>query len=162
MDIGAESSRCWVLWYHFCRLLFWEQPRAKPLPLMSYQTIRKTSFIWLWVFITQNLCFCNTKISGSSPSEILVFFLLFSRLEGYNCPRDIWGLFFWEPGVPHLMTGRKKTGSWWGFSINNYLDWTKNVLFMPLLMEKRVLEICSFSFRPFLILCYIPRETATI
>lgn len=65
------------------------------------------------------------------------FFPSFFRLEGYNCPRDIWGLFFWEPSEPHLMMGRKKTGSWWGFSINKCLDWTENVLFMPLLMEKK-------------------------
>lgn len=155
MDIGVESSRRWVLCDHFCRLLFWEQPRAKPLRLMSYQTIRKTSFIWLWVFITQNLCFCNTKY-------LAVHLLRFLFFPPFSIVREIFGGFFWEPSEPHLMMGRKKTGSWWGFSINNCLDWTENVLSMPLLMEKRVLEICSFSFRPFLILCYIPRETATI
>lgn len=71
-----------------------------------------------------------------------------------------WSLF--EPSMTQLMMGRKGTGFWRAFSMNNCLGWTENVRFMPLLMGKWVLEICSFPFHPFSKYCKILSVTSRV
>lgn len=123
---GAESARRWGLPPPFCSSFCSLRLNISHWCLLwSYQTIRKTSFICLWVFITQKLFL---QYSGGTKIRQLTFEIpphthLF-QIRKLRLSATYLRLIFWSPAWNWLLA-----------AFSDAWDGLKYVGFMPLLIE---------------------------